>query len=79
MFCLTPTSAQNAVPRFARYVNGSHYLKEKYGFDGIELSVFLDRWFNCGVCFVFPVALFIINMILYVIPLPAFVKAKFRE
>ncbi len=62
-----------------RYVNGSHYLKEKYGYEGDELAVFMDRWFNFGVCFVFPVGLFIINMILYVIPLPAFVKAKFRE
>jgi ATP-binding cassette subfamily G (WHITE) protein 5 (sterolin 1) len=63
----------------SRYINGSHYLKEKYGFERDELSLFLDRWFNFGVCFVFPLGLFIINLILYVIPLPAFVKAKFRE
>ena len=62
-----------------RYVNGTHYLQEKYGYQGDELHMFMDRWFNFGVSFVFPSALFLINMVLYLIPLPAFVKAKFRE
>ncbi len=64
---------------FRRYVNGTHYLQEKYGYQGDELHTFMDRWFNFGVSFVFPSALFLINMVLYLIPLPAFVKAKFRE
>ena len=62
-----------------RYVNGTHYLIEKYGYQGSELSYFLDQWFNFGVCFVFPAGLFLLNLVLYLIPLPAFVKAKFRE
>ena len=62
-----------------RYVNGTHYLQEKYGYQGDELHMFMDRWFNFGVSFVFPSALFLINMVLYLIPLPAFIKAKFRE
>lgn len=60
-------------------MNGTHYLEEKYGLDTDDLDVFMDRWFNFGVSFVFPVALFFINLVLYLIPLPAFVKAKFRE
>ncbi len=63
----------------SRYVNGSHYLEEKFGFGDDELVHFLDRWFNLGISFVFPVGLFLINLVLYMIPLPAFVKAKFRE
>ena len=39
----------------------------------------MDTTFNLGLSFVFPVALFFLNLILYLIPLPAFVKAKFRE
>ena len=62
-----------------RYVNGTHYLGEKYGYQGPELEDFMDRWFNFGISFIFPIGLFIINLILYLIPLPAFVKAKFRE
>ena len=64
---------------YPRYVNGTHYLQEKYGYQGEELHMFMDTWFNFGVSFVFPTALFLINMVLYLIPLPAFVKAKFRE
>ncbi len=63
-----------------RYVDGTHYLEERYGFSGgQDLEFFLDRWFNFGVCFVFPAALFLVNAVLYLVPLPAFVKAKFRE
>lgn len=60
-------------------MNGTHYLVEKYGYEGEELTSFMDPWFNFGVAFVFPAALFVINLVLYLIPLPAFVKAKFRE
>ena len=62
-----------------RYLNGSHYLTEKYGLEGQDLSLFLDRWFNLGVIFVFPFGLLLLNLVFYLVPLPAFVKAKFRE
>ncbi len=35
-------------------MNGTHYLEEKYGFQDDELMLFMDRWFNFGVSFVFP-------------------------
>ena len=60
-------------------MNGTHYLEEKYGYQGSELDSFMNPWFNFGVSFVFPLALFCVNLIFYLIPLPAFVKAKFRE
>ncbi len=63
-----------------RYINGTHFLAEKYGFaSGAKLDDFFDVWFNVGVSVVFAVGLFFVNLLLYVIPLPAFVKAKFRE
>ena len=62
-----------------RYINGTHYLQEKYGYEDGDVSAMLDTWFNLGVSFVFPVGLFFLNLVLYLIPLPAFVKAKFRE
>jgi len=62
-----------------RYINGSHYLIEKYGKDEGELDNLLNLWFNFGVAYIFPLGLLVINMVLYLIPLPAFVKAKFRE
>jgi len=62
-----------------RYINGSHYLIEKYGQDDEELDATLNVWFNFGVAYIFPLGMLVINMVLYLIPLPAFVKAKFRE
>ena len=73
MLCISPF----------RYVNGTHYLEEKYGLGGGDLHSFLGGgdggWFNLGVSFVFPAALAAVNLLLYLVPLPAFVKAKFRE
>ena len=68
---------------FFRYLDGDHYLKERYdreyGQGSFELEDVMDTWFNLGIAFVFPIALFCLNLVLYLIPLPAFVKAKFRE
>ena len=63
----------------SRYINGSHYLIERYGKEELELEAIMDPWFNFGVAYIFPLGLLTINMVLYLIPLPAFVKAKFRE
>ena len=63
----------------SRYLHGTHYLQEKYGYDEGEVEAMMSTWFNLGMALVFPVALFFLNLVLYLIPLPAFVKAKFRE
>ena len=62
-----------------RYVNGTHYLEEKYKYGDIELHTMLDIYTNTAINFAFPVAVMMLNMIWYIVPLPAFVKAKFRE
>ena len=63
----------------SRYINGTHYLQEKYGYEEGDVAAIMDTWFNLGISFVFPLGLFFLNLVLYLIPLPAFVKAKFRE
>ena len=63
-----------------RYIDGNHYLKEKYDHKSDEeLDATLNVWFNFGVAYIFPLGMLVVNMVLYLIPLPAFVKAKFRE
>ena len=62
-----------------RYVNGNHYLFEKYHSPTIELETMLDVVTNTAINFAFPGAIVLVNMIWYLVPLPAFVKAKFRE
>ena len=65
-----------------RYVNGTHYLYEKYiqlPLHRVELDTMLDIYTNTAINFAFPGAVILVNMIWYLVPLPAFVKAKFRE
>ena len=60
-------------------MNGTHYLEEKYKYGDIELHTMLDIYTNTAINFAFPIAVMMLNMIWYIVPLPAFVKAKFRE
>jgi hypothetical protein len=64
-----------------RYADGTAYLKERYGRDDndADLSDMLDLDVNLAVAFAFPVGLAIFNSLLYLLPLPAFIKAKFRD
>ena len=62
-----------------RYVNGTHYLVERYSYPQVELDNMLDIVTNTAINFAFPLAVMMLNMIWYIVPLPAFVKAKFRE
>ena len=62
-----------------RYLNGTHFLVEKYGTEPGVLDEFMNQYFNLGLSFAFPLGIFILNLVLYLIPLPAYVKAKFRE
>jgi len=63
------------------YADGMAYITERYGRDsnGDVLSDMLDLDMNLAITFAFPVCLAIFNSLLYLIPLPAFIKAKFRE
>ena len=62
-----------------RFVNGTHLLAQKYNYPGIDLDTMLHQWTNTAINFAFPGVVVLTNMILYLVPLPAFVKAKFRE
>nr|CAD7262653.1 unnamed protein product [Timema shepardi] len=63
-----------------RYADGLAYLKERYNRDGDDtFTEILDNNLNIGVTFAFSVGLLTLDCFLYLVPLPAFVKAKFRE
>merc|ERR1712008_598 len=41
-----------------RYVNGTYYLQEKYGYEEGAVEAMMSTWFNLGLAFVFPVIYF---------------------
>lgn len=64
-----------------RYSDGTAYLIEHYlRKDGDDINTeMLDSTLNFGITFAFVVGFILVNCLLYIIPLPAYVKAKFRE
>ncbi len=74
---ITRACNTNAWGEGCLYVNGTHYLEERYFNSGERQD--LNYYLNFGLCFAFPVAAFLINLLLYSIPLPGLVKSKFRE
>lgn len=66
---------------YCRYANGQAYLTERYTRDNTDVifSGILDFDLNIGITFAFALGMIIFNLFLYLLPLPAFVKAKFRE
>jgi len=63
-----------------RYLNGTHYLKDRYYFQGGSgTRDDLQLYFNFGLCFAFPVVAFLFTLIVYALPLPTLVKQKFRD
>ncbi|KAK9871750.1 hypothetical protein WA026_014204 [Henosepilachna vigintioctopunctata] len=80
MNLIEPSSLSMSNP-FCRYSNGQAFLTERYSRDPTDVifSGILDSDLNLGICFAFAIGMLVFNLFLYVIPLPAFVKAKFRE
>lgn len=66
---------------YCRYASGQSYLSERYSRDHTDVifSGILEEDLNIGITFAFALGMIIFNLFLYLIPLPAFVKAKFRE
>ncbi|XP_066990295.1 ATP-binding cassette sub-family G member 5 isoform X1 [Macrobrachium rosenbergii] len=65
-----------------RYRNGTYYLLERYHFpeNGLDLGRHdLDLWYNFGLCFSFFGGMLVLNLVLYLVPLPSFIKSKFRD
>ncbi|CAH1154351.1 unnamed protein product [Phaedon cochleariae] len=66
---------------YCRYANGLAFLTERYSRDPTDVifSGILEEDLNIGVTFAFALGMIVFNMFMYLVPLPAFVKAKFRE
>nr|CAH7724920.1 unnamed protein product [Callosobruchus chinensis] len=65
---------------FCRYFNGHSFLTERYTRDHADaFNRIWDEDFNIGITFAFAVGIILFNGFLYLIPLPSFVKARFRE
>ncbi|KAK8729004.1 hypothetical protein OTU49_008581 [Cherax quadricarinatus] len=65
-----------------RYRNGTYYLLERYHFpeNGLDLGrQDLDLWTNFALSFAFFGGMFLLNLVLYLVPLPSFIKSKFRD
>lgn len=56
-----------------RYPNGDSYVNERYP------AAVADPQIDLVASFVFPIAAMVFNVLLYVAPLPSYIKAKFRE
>jgi len=64
---------------FCRYPDGKTYLIERFTREGENISEVLNVDLNLLISLAFAVGLIILNSVLYLLPLPARVKAKFRE
>jgi len=67
------------VPELCRYSDGKTYLIERFTREGENISEVLNVDLNLLISLAFAVGLIILNSVLYLLPLPAKVKAKFRE
>lgn len=79
---LIETSNFNGAPNLnCKYVNGQSFLTDRYSRDPTDVifSGILDFDVNLGATFAFSVGMIIFNMFLYLVPLPTYIKAKFRE
>ncbi|GBP27627.1 hypothetical protein EVAR_102881_1 [Eumeta japonica] len=88
--CTSTTSPIQTAPNLisnsnanCRYSNGDDFLSERFGakdFIGeIQTSSDFDLQFNMAIAFAFALGIMVINKFLYLMPLPAHVKDKFRE
>ncbi|KAK7063157.1 ATP-binding cassette sub- G member 5 [Halocaridina rubra] len=76
------TCPDNNAEYGCRYRNGTYYLLERYHFpeNGLDLGrQDLDLWSNFGLCFSFFGGMLVLNLVLYLVPLPSFIKSKFRD
>ncbi|XP_022650222.1 ATP-binding cassette sub-family G member 5-like [Varroa jacobsoni] len=69
----------NVEPGRCYFVSGSHFISQKYRTGRGTLHVDLQYWLNFGLSFGFIGAMYLVNVILHIIPLPASVKIKFRD
>uniref|UniRef100_A0A8D8X0G3 ATP-binding cassette sub-family G member 5 n=1 Tax=Cacopsylla melanoneura TaxID=428564 RepID=A0A8D8X0G3_9HEMI len=68
-------------PFGCRYTDGASFLAERYGHEtgDFSLSDVLDSNFNMTITLSFAFTIMMINCVLYLVPIPYFIKAKFRD
>lgn len=65
-----------------KYLSGSEYLIERFSRTGLIGETVLEELesdFNLGLSFAFAFGFIILNKMLYTLPLPTFIKNRFRE
>lgn len=69
----------NLVPGRCMFIDGKHFLEQRFneGKDWPEWS--LMHWKNFALNYLFILAFYLINTIIYIVPLPASLKSKFRD
>ena len=67
------------IPELCRYKDGNAYLRERFTKETDNISQVLNVELNLLISLAFSVGLIIFNSVLYLLPLPATLKAKFRE
>lgn len=73
------TIACPAASEVCRYPEGRAYLVERFTIEGDNKSQVLNVDLNLLISLAFSVGLILFNSVLYLLPLPSSVKAKFRE
>lgn len=66
---------------YCKYANGNAFLTGRYSREtrDVIFNGILDLEKNIGITFAFTLGVITFNLLLYMIPMPAFLKAKFRE
>ncbi|XP_011499193.1 PREDICTED: ATP-binding cassette sub-family G member 5 isoform X2 [Ceratosolen solmsi marchali] len=67
------------IQELCRYKDGNTYLRERFTKEAENISQVLNVELNLLISLAFSVGLVILNSVLYLLPLPASVKTKFRE
>jgi hypothetical protein len=69
----------NVIPGRCMFVNGTHFLSQRYS-QGVNWPEFsMNFWRNFSLSFLFVITSYALNVIVYVVPLPASLKSKFRD
>ncbi|KAK6638529.1 hypothetical protein RUM43_006796 [Polyplax serrata] len=78
--CTNKTHHGDADTWLCRFNSGQDYLKERYARDNENnIQLLTDQTLNLSTCLGFSLGLMVLNCLLYLVPLPGFVKAKFRQ
>ncbi|XP_023240853.1 ATP-binding cassette sub-family G member 5-like [Centruroides sculpturatus] len=72
-----PCPNNNNIPGRCLYLNGTHYLSQRYHINSSFYGNDLNFELNFIICFVFACGMWIANVVLYLLPVPLSIKEKF--